>query len=469
MHVTQKQKRDFTQGKVLKNMLLFALPIALASILQIFFNSADVAIVGQFGGSMYQAAVGATTSTVHLIVNLFVGLSGGVNVAMAIAYGSKDEKRQHRVTHTAMATAIVSGIITLLLGVFLSRLLLVAIDTPADILEYSVLYMQIYFLGAPAMMIYNFGAALLRSVGETKKPLFYLLIAGIVNLVVNVITVLFFHWHVVGVALGTVFSQVVAAVWVVRDLCKNKYGVHYQIRKTRFYKKEFKKILAMGVPMGLNGAFFAVSNLLIQSSINAYGGMAIAGNTVAVNIEAFGDSFAGAVENAAVTFVGQNVGAGKTERVPRILGACLFASLILQLFFSAIYFLVGKYLCMLFNSDPIVIDWALKRLFVVGVTYVVTTLMRGYGSALKGMGHSLSPMLATLFFTCVVRVFYVLVIYSKFSVKIIQYIYILYPITWILTGFCLMGIFYFVWARERKTPILKQENAQSTETTESQD
>jgi Na+-driven multidrug efflux pump len=280
---------------------------------------------------------------------------------------------------------------------------------------------------------------------------------------------MFFHWHVVGVALGTVLSQAVSALLVVRDLCKNKYGVHYQIKKTRFYKKELNKILTIGIPMGLNGAFFSISNLLIQSSINAYGGMAIAGNTVAVNIEAFGDSFPVAIENAAVTFVGQNVGAGKIDRVPRILGACLFASLIVQLFFSAIYFLVGKYLCMLFNSDPIVIEWALKRLFVVGATYVFTTLMRGYGSALKGMGYSLSPMLATLFFTCVVRVFYVLCIYANFSAKIIQYIYIIYPITWILTGFCLMAIFHFVWARERKTPILKQENAQSTETTESQD
>lgn len=467
MHVSAKQKRDFTNGKVLKNMLLFALPIAIASILQIFFNSADVAIVGQFGGSQYQAAVGATTSTVHLIVNLFVGLSGGVNVAMAVAFGSKDEKRQHRVIHTAMATAFVSGIIALFLGIFLSRALLTAIDTPAEILDYSVLYMQIYFMGAPTMMIYNFGAALLRSVGETKKPLFYLFIAGILNLIINIVTVMFLHWHVIGVALGTVLSQAVSAVLVICDLCKNKYGVHYQFRKTRFYKKELRKILKMGIPMGLNGAFFSVSNLLIQSSINAYGGMAIAGNTVAVNIEAFADAFAAAVENAAVTFIGQNIGAGKPERVKRILGACLFACAFVQLVFSVLFVTVGKYLCMLFNPDPIVIEWAMKRMLVVGLTYAVTTPMRSFGAALKGMGYSMPPMLVTLCITCVARVFYVLFIYAKFPVKTIEQIYIIYPITWLLTGLCLAGVFYYVWTRERKTYALKQALAlQNTATSE---
>lgn len=450
MHVNTRQKRDFTNGPILKNLILFAIPLALASILQILFNSADVAIVGQFGGSHYQAAVGATTSTVHLIINLFVGLATGANVAMSMAYGAKDEKRQHRVVHTSMATAIASGLIILLLGFTLSRPILAAIDTPSDILNYSVLYMQIYFLGAPAMMIYNFGASILRSVGETKKPLLYLLTAGVINLAINIITVAFLHWHVIGVALGTTVSQCVSAVWVVLDLRKMQGEAHYSIRKTRFYKKELKKILGMGIPLGLNGALFSVSNLLIQSSINAFGDMAIAGNTVAVNIESFGDAFPVAVENAAVTFVGQNVGAKKPERIPRILGATLVALLTIQLCFAGVFFLFGEYFSLAFNSDLRVVEWSMKRLMVVGITYVLTTPMRGFGAMLKGMGHSFFPMIITLVFTCVARVLYILFIYSGFAEKTIQLVYIIYPITWLLTGVFLTLLFLAVWLNTKK-------------------
>jgi putative MATE family efflux protein len=379
-----------------------------------------------------------------------MGISVGANVVMSMAYGAKDEARQQRVVHTAMATAVLSGIIVLVLGLTLSRTILVAIDTPTEILNYSVIYMQIYFLGAPAMMIYNFGAAILRSIGETKKPLLYLFVAGIVNLVINIITVLFLHWHVIGVALGTTVSQCVSAVWVVIDLRKTQGGAHYSIKNTRFHKKELKKILGIGIPMGLGSSMFTISNLLIQSSINAFGEMAIAGNTVAVNIEAFGDSFPVAIENAAVTFVGQNVGAKKTERIPRILGACLFACTVIPLFFAGVFFLLGKYLCMAFNPDPVVIDWALKRIFIVGAFYAFAAPMRGFGAALKGMGHSVSPMLVSLFFTCIARVLYVLFIYANFAEKIIEYIYIIYPITWVLTGIFLIFVFLFVWSREKK-------------------
>ena len=221
----------------------------------------------------------------------------------------------------------------------------------------------------------------------------------------------------------------------------------------------------MGIPLGLNASMFSISNILIQSSINAYGGMAIAGNIVAVNIEAFGDAFPVAVENAAVTFVGQNVGAKKTERIPRILGACLFACTIIQLFFAGVFALLGKYLCMAFNSDTVVVEWAMKRLMLVGVTYVLTTPMRGFGASLKGMGYSVLPMLVNLFFTCIVRVFYVLCIYSKIAEKIIQYIYIIYPITWLLTGLFLILTFCLVWTKEKKR--LEREcileNAQATQ------
>ena len=219
-HVARKTSRDFTSGKVLKNLILFSIPMAIATLLQVLFNAADVAIVGQFAGSTYQAAVGGTSSTVHLLVNLFIGISVGANVAMANAFGAKDEERQHRVVHSAMALSFVSGILVLVLGIVASRWVLQAIDVPSDVVDLSVLYLRIYFLGAPAMMIYNFGASIMRAVGETKKPLYYLFVAGILNVVINIVTVVFFDMHVVGVALGTVVSQYVSAAWVLIDLMR---------------------------------------------------------------------------------------------------------------------------------------------------------------------------------------------------------------------------------------------------------
>lgn len=443
-----QKKRDFTSGKVLKNLILFAIPMAIATLMQMLFNAADIAIVGNFGGSIYQAAVGATSSTVHLIVNFFVGLSLGANVVMANAYGAKDDEKQQRVVHTGMATALVSGALILVIGLCLSKPLLVLIGTPENIIDYSVTYMQIYFIGAPAMMLYNFGASIMRAVGETKKPLYYLLVAGILNVIINFVTVYFFNLHVIGVALGTTVSQCVSAVWILYDLSKAHGGERLDFKKIRFHKEEAKRILIIGAPMGISSCMFSLSNLSVQSAINAYGDMAIAGNTVASNIEAIGDAFGSSVSNACVTFVGQNLGAKKPERVHRIIGATLAAGATALACFSLLLLTVGEYFCMLFNTDPVVIEWALKRLHLVGVSWTLVSIMNAYGAALRGMGYSIFPMLINLVFTCVFRVIYVLFVYSQFPVKSIEQLYILYPITWILSGVAQLISYYVLGKKE---------------------
>ncbi|MBQ8684650.1 MAG: MATE family efflux transporter [Clostridia bacterium] len=444
MEKLTKEKTDFTSGRVLKKLILFSIPMALATLLQVLFNAADIAIVGQFGGSQYQAAVGATSSTVHLIVNLFIGISIGANVAMANAYGAKDETRKHKVVHSAMALSFTSGLIVLVAGLFLAKPILTAIDTPSEIIDYSTVYMQIYFLGAPAMMVYNFGAALMRGVGETRKPLYYLFVSGVLNVVINAATVIFFHWHVIGVALGTTLSQYVAAVWIVFDLRREKYGIGYSIRKTRFYKTQTKKILGIGIPMGLSSCFFSLSNLLVQSSVNAYGQTAIAGNTVASNIDTVCDAFASSVEKSVVTFVGQNMGAKKPERVHRIVGAGLFVCAAIQGFYGGLCTLFGKYICMIYNSDPAVIEWAIKRMSVLAAMQCLMSLMYSYGAALRGMGYSFFPMLINLLFTCVVRVIYLTFIYPYLPTRTILLVYIVYPVTWILSGAMQILAFYIV-------------------------
>lgn len=442
-------KADFTNGKILKKLILFAIPMAIAALLQMLFNAADIAIVGQFGGSQYQAAVGATSSTVHIIVNLFMGISIGANVAMANAVGAKDEERGQRVVHTSIALAVVSGVIILVTGMFLSRPILTAIKTPNEIIDYSVLYMQIYFLGAPAMMIYNFGASVQRGVGETKKPVYYLLVAGILNVIINVVTVVFFHLHVIGVALGTTVSQYVAAAWIMFDLCKAKDSSKFSLRKLRFHAKETKTILIIGLPMGLSSCCFSLANLLVQSSINAYGEIAIAGNTVASNLGQITDAFASSIEKSVVTIVGQNIGAKKPERIHRITGAGLFACVVCQAALGLVFFTLGRYVCALYNSDPIVIDWAIKRLQLVEGLHILTCGMYVCGGALRGMGYSIFPMFINLFFSCVCRVLYLLTIYAALPVQTIQAVYIVYPVTWILSS-AFQALFYFVCVRKEK-------------------
>ncbi len=434
MGVVKNAKQDFTEGKILKKLILFALPMALATLMQMLFNSADVAIVGRFAGSTAQAAVGATSSTVHLIINLFVGIAVGANVVMANAYGAKDEERQNRVVHTSYATALLSGAIVLLIGLFLSRYILQWIKTPVEVLDKAVLYLQIYFIGVPAQLVYNFCASLMRAVGETKKPLIYLAVAGVLNVIINVTTVVFFKWHVVGVALGTVVSQFVSAVWITIDLMHAKDASRLNLRKVRLHAKEFKKILHIGVPMGLNSCCFSLANLFVQSSINAFGEYAIAGNTVSNNVDTLCDSFTSAIMNAVVTITGQNMGARKPERIKQIIGAGSLISCVCHTTYILIMIIFGKYVFAIYNADPVVVEWAVKRMTVVTFSQLCMFPMQVFGGALRGMGYSVFPMFINLCCTCVFRIVYMLAVYPFLPVQTIYAVYILYPITWFLSS-----------------------------------
>ncbi len=450
-------KADFTSGKILKTLFFFILPMAAAQLLQILFNAADIAIVGQFSGengSIYQAAVGATSSTVHIIIDLFVGLSVGVNVAIANAFGAKDKERQKGVIHTAMLLSVVGGFIVLLIGIFCSNLILQLMNTPANIIRYSTMYMQIYFLGAPFLMIYNFGAALMRGVGETRKPLLYLLVAGVLNIIINIITVVCFDMHVIGVALGTVISQAVSAVWIVIDLMRGKYGVKLSLKNLKFYKKELKYILYIGTPMGASNCCFSLSNLFVQSAINGYGDMLIAGNTIAQNIYMLVQVFTQSTENGVVTAMGQNAGAKKPERFNRIVGAGLFLSATFLAAYTLIMLLAGRYVCMIFNTDPIVIEFAMKRMLIVNASTLILAFHFTFGGALRGMGYSIIPMIINLFFTSIVRIIYLFIIYpfgnvTPDTLPPVEMIYIIYPITWAFTA-GLYTLMYFIIQKKIK-------------------
>lgn len=465
MSTSTLKKIDFTSGKIVGKIIVFALPMAIATILQMLFNAADIAIVGQFSGengSIYQGAVGATSSLSHLVINLFVGVGTGAGIVMANAFGAKDEKSQHRIVHSSFALALVSGCIVMVIGMLIARPMLSIMNTPSDVIDYSTTYLIIYFAGAPGMMVYNFLSSLLRGVGETKKPLFYLFVSGILNVIANVITVVFLKMNVAGVAIATTLAQYVSAILVTKDMLKADGGMKLSFKNVRLYKKEVRNILFMGVPMGLSACCFSISNILIQSNINTFGADAIAGNSNAGNIEVILDTFAVAVANTIATAVGQNMGAKKVDRIGKVVLIGGSMCLSLQIVSSLTVLIFGKYLAMIYSSDPSVIEWSLKRMKTVGCFMFLISLMHVFGSGLKGMGDSIIPLVSNILFTCVVRVLYMLFVYPYLP-NTFELIQITYPITWFLSGVVQM-IMYFV----RKNKIIKTMKNHEVEQTESE-
>jgi Na+-driven multidrug efflux pump len=306
-------------------------------------------------------------------------------------------------------------------------------------------------------MVYNFSASIMRAVGETKKPLRYLIVAGILNVVINVVTVVFFKWHVVGVALGTTVSQYVSALWITVDLSRSKDGSRLSLKKVRLHEKEFVKILRIGVPMGLTSCAFSLSNLFVQSAINTFGPLTIAGNTVATNIETVCDSFTAAAKSGVVTSIGQNMGAKKPERIKRIIGAGSLMCVTCQAVYATIMFAFGRQVCGLLNGDPQVVDWALKRAYMVGCLNVIALPLIIHGGALQGMGYSMFPMMVNLFFTCVVRIIYMLLVYPFLAVKTVTAVYILYPISWF--GASLLMLFFCMRCVKKELEKKKREEA----------
>lgn len=434
------KKKDYTQGKVLKKLVLFALPLGLATFVQKLFHAADVAVIGQFAGPIYQSAITATGTISSLLVNFFVGFSLGVNVAVANAQGAKDDKKKEEAIHTGIGLSLIAGVLVTVLGVALSRPFLILLKTPESLLDLATSYLIIIFLGKPATLVYNFGAAIFRGVGESKRPLFYLTLAGILNIIINVITVVFFHWHVIGVALGTIISMYVAAGWVLIDLMRGKAGVKFSFKKLKLDKLQTKKILGIGFPMAINNSLFSVSNMLVASNLNAFGEFAIAGKGVAANLEEILETFGSAISSGVVTFVGQNIGAKKEYRINRIIGAAMVALTAWYAFVIGFILLFGKYFCMIFSSDGEVISWAMRRIMIMDIFTFLTMGSKAFGGALRGMGKTMFTMICNIFFTCVLRVGYLSFIYPLLP-QTFECMYIIYPITWLMSAVAQVAVY----------------------------
>lgn len=444
---TKQYEMDMCSGPILRKMLMFALPLMLSSILQLLFNAADIVVVGKFAGDNSLAAVGSNTALINLLTNLFIGLSIGANVVAARHYGAKAWDDLRRTVHTAMLLSMLSGALLLVLGVIGAEQMLIWMQTPEEVLPLATVYLRIYFLGMISTMVYNFGSALLRAVGDTKRPLYFLLCAGIINVILNLLFVIGFQMDVMGVAIATVISETVSALLVLRCLVKEKGGIHLELRAMRIDRKKMLQILRIGLPAGFQGVVFALSNVVIQSSVNIFGNIVVAGNSAAANLEGFVYMAMNAFYQTTLSFVSQNYGAGEQKRINRIvlLGeACVIVTGTL-LGNMVVFF--GNDLLQIYSNNPEVIAAGMVRLHYISMIYALCGIMDVMVGALRGIGYSIMPMIVSIVGVCVLRLIWLATVFQIPESHKIETVYLSYPVTWILTS--LVYIVFFVWIRIR--------------------
>ena len=420
-----------TSGPLLGKILTFSFPLMCSGVLQLLFNAADIIVVGRYTGHTALAAVGSTSALINLIVNLFVGLSVGANVLIARSYGAKNMDAVHKGVHTAMLTAVVGGVFLIFVGVAASRPMLSLMGTPDDVIDQAALYLRIYFVGAPSLLVYNFGAAILRAVGDTRRPLYFLTLAGIINVVLNLVFVIVFSLGVAGVALATIISQTVSAYLIVVCLQHNTGAFRLVLHELRIDPAQFREILRIGVPAGVQGMVFSLSNVLIQSSVNSFGSAVMAGNTAASNIEGFVYTCMNAVSQTSMSFVSQNVGARRFGRVDKVVAQCMMLSAAVGVGLGLSAYLAGRWLLTIYTSDAQVITYGLYRMSVVCTTYFLCGWMDCLACSVRGLGASVLPMVVSIIGACLLRIVWVMTIFQWERTQLC--LYISYPVSWALT------------------------------------
>lgn len=439
---------DMCSGPIMTKLLIFALPVMLSGVLQLLFNAADIVVVGRFAGSDSLAAVGSTGSLVNLLTNLFMGLSVGTNVLVARYYGANKPRDVEETVHTAILTSVLSGCVLILVGVALAEPLLLLMGSPENVIGKSVLYLRIYFLGMPAMMLYNFGSAILRAIGDTKRPLYFLSAAGVINVVLNLVFVILFHMDVAGVATATTISQCVSAALIVRCLMKETGVCHLDLKKLAITKNKLLEIIRIGLPAGMQGAIFSLSNVVIQSSINSFGSVAMAGNTAASNLEGFIYMAMNSFYQTSVSFTSQNFGAKKYDRINKILFGCLFYVTLVGVLFGNLAYLSGNELLRIYSTDPEVIAYGMKRMAVICTTYFLCGIMDTMVGSIRGMGYGMMPMIVSLLGACGLRMVWIFTIFVQY--RSLDTLYISYPISWTITAAAHVVCFLIVKRKQDK-------------------
>lgn len=443
--IKQKKNRyeiDMCNGSVMDKLISFSIPLMLSGILQLLFNAVDIIVVGRFTGSHALAAVGSTTALINVFTNLFIGVSLGANVLAARFYASGREREMSETVHTAITFALLSGIVMVFVGLLFSRGALELMDTPQDVINQSTLYMRIYFAGMPFFMVYNYGAAILRAVGDTKRPLLFLIIAGVTNALLNLFLVIVMHLGVAGVAIATVIAQMISCILVLR--CLYKTDSCYQLRFSKLMLKwrYLKQIFQVGIPAGIQSTVINFSNVLLQSSVNSFGSIAMAGYTAANNIFGFLFASVNSITQACMSFTSQNYGVGKWKRMDKVLRNCILLSVIVSLVLGGGSYLFGPELLKIYTSDQAVIQCGMEILLYTTVTYFMCGLMDLFPGALRGMGYSAVPMLLSVVGTVGTRVAWIFWVFPKH--RALDVLFISYPASWLVTIILQVICYYFV-------------------------
>lgn len=453
----QKNEIDMTKGKLFEKIVAFAVPLMLTGVLQLLFNSADIIVVGQWVGNDATGAVGSNGALINLVIGLFLGLSGGSGVVLAEAYGAKDAEYGEKVLHSAMLFGVISGIFIGIVGFFLSETLLIAMSTPSELLDMAALYLKIYFLGAPFNLVYNFGASMLRATGDTKRPLLYLFIAGIINIIVNIITVAAFGWGVAGVAIATVLSQAISAVLIVITLLKSRGFVKLSLKKLKFSKKATLAIIKYGVPTGIQSSLFSLSNVLVQTAVNGFGNTGSTGSAVEGQIGGYVYTIFNSVSITVLTAVGQNYGAKDFERIKRSVWQCLAFSVAVSIVCGWLAILFRYPLASLFinvneeDSENVskILQFMTEKMFIDCGLYFLCGAMEIMSHAMRAIGASVESMIIVLVGSCILRIVWIYLVFPYLPHTFMS-LFIIYPITWLLTFAVTAAVLVSLFKKRKK-------------------
>lgn len=441
---------DLTQGPIVLRLLQFSIPIILSGVLQLLFNAADVIVVGKFAGDEALAAVGSTGSLIHLLINLFVGLATGTNVVAANFFGAKEKNNLHDTVHTAILLSIVSGIIMTVVGMCCTKGILTLMNSPENVINLSALYLKIYFSGITSTMVYNFGSALLRAKGDTQRPLYILLIAGLINVLLNLLFVIVLKMSVAGVGIATVISQTFAALFVIIILCHENDDFKLSLNELRIRRNILLKIIRIGVPAGFQGMLFSFSNVIIQSSINGFGAQVVAGSSASSNIENFVYISMNGFAQGTLTFTSQNYGAGNYSRIRKVVWLSELLVFIIGGILGWTVILLSPKLFPLFSTTPDTIQAGTERLLIICSTYFLCGMMDVIGNIIRGIGHSLLPMIVSMAGACGFRIIWLMTVFQLEDFHKTSMIYITYPLSWIITFLVELFCFIIIFSKLRK-------------------
>ena len=450
-----KYELDMTSGNLFKKIILYTIPILLTSLLQILYNACDVMVVGKFAGEESLAAVGSTGSLVGLVVGSFMGLSIGASVAYARSIGGKNPERANRVVHTAVIVSCIASVILTIVGIVFAKDLLILMDSPENVIDKAALYVRIYFGGTFFNLLYNFASAVVRANGDTKRPLYILTISGVINVLLNLLFVIVFDLHVIGVAVATVVSQAFSAIAVMYLLYKEKGPLNFSFKKLKVDKDALKEIISVGLPSGIQSSLFSISNVVVQTAINGFGSTIMAANAAAGNLESFVYVGMNSVYQSTMNFTSQNYGAKKIKNIKRVLLYSVLLVATIGLVMGTLFYLCAPWLLQLYTSEPEVIEYAIIRMGFVCLFYASFGVMDVMVGALRGVGRSLVPMVVSILGICALRVVWINTIFKTH--KTLEMLYISYPISWFVTLFVLIVCYLIVYPRiKRELAIVEQ-------------